>query len=60
MRTRQRRIIKGDRVRLKDAPNGRIGTVGYAPYSLDLCCVTWDDRKTHDILRKSKLKRVKL
>lgn len=57
-RTEARRIIRGDRVRLKEG-NKRLGTVGYAAYSIGLACVTWDGRKTHDIVRKEHLVRVK-
>lgn len=62
-RTKKRQIIRGDRVqwKLRYAPSKksakRTGTVGYCPYLVGLCCVTWDGRKTHDILYKKQLRR---
>ena len=44
----------GDIVTFKTGDK-RIGVVGYAPYSLDLCQVTWKGRKRHAIVRKSLL-----
>lgn len=53
----------GDIVRFKSAVHKkvstfkirRLGVVGYAPYSEDVGCVTWERRSTHDIVRGSKL-----
>ena len=51
------RILMGDRVVLRHAKKSRLGTVGVSLRSVKLACVTWDGRKTHDILRWEKLDR---
>lgn len=35
--------------------NGRIGVVGYAPYSVEVCQVFWERRLTHDVTTHNKL-----
>lgn len=34
---------------------GRIGIVGYSSYNVELSCVTWERRLTHDICKNEQL-----
>lgn len=60
-----KRFVTRNRVRLRSSVGvsariyNRLGTVGYSPYSIGLCAVYWDGRKTHDILKTEILERVK-
>lgn len=59
-RKRNYRILMGDRVQLKSANvdhgmRARIGTVGVSLRSCRICQVTWDGRKTFDIVKWEQL-----